>query len=348
MSARAETTSPVMDMVDLTPVEPGAGVPPWRDPRWLAEAVAWIDEQLAAVGLRRSSIPALRGRMWSVVARVPVGAHGTVWFKANPPGSAFEPGLIAALGQWAPGMVPPVLAVDTERAWMLASDAGSRLHEVLDRDPDPAHLIPVLQRYSRLQRDLSTRTGELLALGVPDLRPTTLPGRLETLLADEALLAAIGEPRCEALHGFLPELRERCAQLEAFGIAASLDHNDLHPNNVFGSGDSGLVFDWGDASIGNPFSTLLVVLRAAKAHFGAADLGRLRAAYLEPWLGDGYRLAELERAAGLAMRIAPISRATTWRRVFPCFTGVEESSASVARWLVHLLASDPLGEFELA
>src|SRR5581483_7228186 len=217
VSARAETTSPVMDMVDLTPVEPGAGVPPWRDPRWLAEAVAWIDERLGAVGLRRSSIPALRGRMWSVVARVPVGAHGTVWFKANPPGSAFEPGLIAALGQWAPGMVPPVLAVDTERAWMLASDAGSRLHEVLDRDPDPAHLIPVLQRYARLQRDLSTRTGELLALGVPDLRPTTLPERLETLLADQALLAAIGETRSEALHGFLPKLRERCAQLDAFG-----------------------------------------------------------------------------------------------------------------------------------
>lgn len=348
MSAHAETASPVMDMVDLTPVEPGAEVPPWRDPQWLAEAVAWIDARLAAAGLRRSSVPALRGRMWSVVARVPVGAQGTVWFKANPPGSAFEPGLIAALGQWAPEMVPPVLAVDTERAWMLAFDAGSRLHELLDRDPDPAHLIPVLQRYARLQRDLSARTDELLALGVPDLRPAILPERLETLLAGEALRAAVGEGRFEALRGFPPELRERCAQLEAFGIAASLDHNDLHPNNVFGSGDRGLLFDWGDASVGHPFSTLLVVLRAARTHFGAADLGRLRAAYLEPWLGDGYRLAELERAADLAMRIAPISRATTWRRVFPCFAGVEESNASVARWLVHLLASDPLGDFELA
>lgn len=337
-----------MDMVDLTPVEPGAGSPPWRDPQWLAEAVAWIDERLADAGLRRSSVPALRGRMWSVVARVPVGAHGTVWFKANPPGSAFEPGLMAALGQWAPGMVPPVLAVDTERAWMLAFDAGSRLRELLERDPDPAHLIPVLQRYARLQRDLSARTGELLALGVPDLRPMTLPERLETLLADEALRAAVGESRCEALHGFTPELRERCAELEAFGIAASLDHNDLHPNNVFGSGDSGRLFDWGDASVGHPFSTLQVVLRTARSHFGAADLGRLRSAYLETWLGHGYRLADLERAADLALRVAPISRATTWRRVFPCFAGVEESNANAARWLGQLLVSDPLDDFDAA
>lgn len=348
MSARAESASPVMDMVDLTPVEPGAGSPPWRDPEWLAEAVAWIDERLADAGLRRSSVPALRGRMWSVVARIPVGAHGTVWFKANPPGSAFEPGLITALGQWAPGMVPPVLAVDTERAWMLAFDAGSRLHEVLDRDPDPAHLIPVLQRYACLQRDLSARTGELIALGVPDLRPALLPERLETLLADEPLLAAVGESRHKALRAFMPELRMRCAELEALGIAVSLDHSDLHPNNVFGSGDSGLLFDWGDASIGHPFSTLLVVLRTAKAHFGAVDLGRLRAAYLEPWLEAGYRLADVERAADLALRVAPISRATTWRRVFPCFAGVEESNANAARWLAQLLASDPLGDFDAA
>ncbi|HEU5426508.1 MAG TPA: hypothetical protein VFU74_06535 [Actinocrinis sp.] len=42
MSARGEAGSPVMDMVDLTAVEPSGGVPPWRDPRWLAEAAAWI------------------------------------------------------------------------------------------------------------------------------------------------------------------------------------------------------------------------------------------------------------------------------------------------------------------
>ena len=348
MSARAETGSSVMDMVDATAVEPSGGVPPWRDPRWLAEAVAWIDERLAAAGLRRSGAPALRGRIWSLVARVPVGQDGTVWFKANPPGSAFEPGLLAALGQWAPGLVPPVLAVDTERAWALSFDAGSHLQELLERDQDPAHLIPVLQRYARLQRDLSVRTGELLALGVPDLRPATLPQWLESLLDDDVLRATIGEGRCKALHAFAPELRERCAQLDAFGIAASLDHNDLHPGNVFGSGESGMLFDWGDASVGHPFSTLLVVRRTARAYFGAADLDRLCRAYLEPWLEDGHQPADVERAAGLAMRIAPISRATTWRRVFPCFAGVDESNASAARWLVHLLAADPLGDFDAA
>ncbi len=346
MSARAETYSSVMDMVDLTSVEPSSGVPPWRDPRWLAEAAAWIEEQLAHAGLRRSGTPAVRARMWSVVARVPVGEHGAAWFKANPPGSAFEPALIAALAQWAPDLVPPLIAVDTERAWTLTMDAGSRLGEKLELDPDPAHLAPLLHRYARLQRDLSLRADELLSLGLPDLRPSTLPDRLQSLLADHAVVRALGEKRHEELSEFAAQVRVCCQELDGFGIPPSLDHGDLHPNNVFGSGESALPFDWGDASLTHPFSTLLILLRSSKQFFDSDGLAELRCAYLEPWADKGFSVADLERSKDLALRLAPISRAMAWGRVFPCFAGVEEPNVNAARWLARLLAADPLGDHD--
>ena len=348
MSVRSEVASPVMDMVDLTPVEPSAGLPPWRDSVWLAEAAAWIDERLPAAGLRRSGTPALRGRMWSVVVRVPVGEHGTAWFKANPPGSAFEPGLIASLREWAPDLVPQVLAVDTERAWTLTMDAGPRMSESLDHDPDPAHLISLLRRYARLQRDLSARTDELLALGLPDLRPATLPDRLQSLLADNAVPHALGEAGYAALTEFAARISVLCEELEGFGIPPSLDHCDLHPNNVFGSGERALPFDWGDASLAHPFGTLLVLLRSVRQYFDGDGLAELRSAYLECWLGGGSRLADLERAMDLALRLAPISRAMAWGRVFPCFAAVEEPKVNAARWLAQLLATDPLADLDTA
>lgn len=350
MSMQAESTQAeskraglpaVMNLVDITTEQPNEGLPPWREPEWLNEVSAWIDEQLAAAGLVRAGAPALRARTWSVVVRVPV-EEGNVWFKANPPGSAFEPGLLAALARWAPDMIPTPLAVDTARAWTLSKDAGTLLRDLLLRDPDPQHLRPLLRRYAQLQRALVPRKQELLALGLPDLRPQVLPNRFEALLAQPLLRASLDEARYEELVAFTPRLREYCRELAGLGIPASLDHGDLHPNNAFGQGEDALAFDWGDGSLAHPFCTLLILLRSATEFFDADGLATLRAAYLEPWLEDGYRAADVERAADLAMRVAPISRAVAWRRVFACFADTVQPNENAARWLGRLLDEDPL------
>jgi hypothetical protein len=332
-----------MDLVDVTAVQPD-GVPPWRDEAWLEAAAAWIDERLAEAGLRRAGTPALRGRMWSVVVRVPVEGARAVWFKANPPGSAYEPGLLAALGRWVPGLVPPPIAVDTVRAWTLTQDAGTHLREILREDPDPERMRPLLQRYARMQRALTPRQQELLALGVPDLRPQVLPRRFAAHLADPAVRAQLTDEQHARLTAFMPVLRDRCRELARLGIPASLEHGDLHPNNVFGSGRDALAFDWGDASLAHPFGTLLVLLRSVDEFFDADGIARLRAAYLESWLQDGHRAVDLERAAHLAMLVAPISRASAWVRNFPCFAHAMEPTENAGRWLVRLLDDDPLGD----
>ncbi len=79
-----------MEFTDIKAPEPDAGVPPWRDPRWLAEAEDWIDAACARAGLARAGQATGRARVYSVVARVPVGG-GTgegIPLLPRPPGAA--------------------------------------------------------------------------------------------------------------------------------------------------------------------------------------------------------------------------------------------------------------------
>ena len=44
-------------------------------------------------------------------------------------------------------------------------------------------------------------------------------------------------------------------------LAASLDHNDLHPWNILGDGaDDTRFYDWGDCVVAHPFAAMLVPL----------------------------------------------------------------------------------------
>jgi hypothetical protein len=50
----------------------------------------------------------------------------------------------------------------------------------------------MLRGYARLQYDLAPHAGELLDLGLPDLRPGSVPWQFDKLLADPATERAIG------------------------------------------------------------------------------------------------------------------------------------------------------------
>lgn len=163
----------LVEFTDIKAPDPIDGVPPWQDPLWGAAAEDWISGQCARAGLARTG-PALgRGRVYSVVARVPV-ANGTVWFKASPPASSFEPALLVALAGWYPDRFAAPVAVDLDQAWSLTSDGGPTLRERAARpgDVDPWHVM--LRAYAQLQLDLVCHAKDLLALGVADLRPDSV------------------------------------------------------------------------------------------------------------------------------------------------------------------------------
>jgi len=73
-----------------------------------------------------------------------------------------------------------------------------------------------------------------------------------------------------------------------------------------------------------------------------ADTDVLTASYLSPWLEAGYGQAAVDRSLFLALRIAPLARALTWGRLFPCYLGHPAPAVHAARALAALLEPDPL------
>ena len=277
----------------------------------------------------------VKASAWSMVYTFPT-PDGRVWFKANGGDTRYEAGLAAALGRWAPDRVLAPLAVEPERGWQLLPDGGTPLRE-LPTNTDPGTWGRFLAGYAELQRRVTPYAGEMLALGVPDHRPESMPGQLEALLDAPDLV--IADDARAALRRLRPEYDEACARLAAAGPAASVQHDDLHSNNMLPMPDGDRFFDWGDASVAHPFATLLVTLRsfAYTLDLKTDDpvVLRVRDAYLEPWgLGrDGPALVELATWTGIP------GRALSWRRalVEAGPADIEAHGDAVAGWLTDLL-----------
>lgn len=101
---------------------------------------------------------------------------------------------------------------------------------------------------------------------------------------------------------------------------ASLDHNDLHAENVLvGSpGGTARFYDWGDAVVAHPFASMLVALgfmqhQVLDCAIDDPRLLRLRDAYLEPFTGLAPR-AELVETLELACRVGMTARSLIWHR----------------------------------
>jgi len=186
---------------------------PWTEAGWFAEAVAWIEAQLRAHGLDASG-PVEQVRSWflSAILRVPTTV-GDLYFKAAPPLYAHEPTVTQAVAARAPALAPRVLAVETERRWLLMEGiAGVKLNDPSVRGGYLTRWEGILRAFARFQRDDGTRSAPLLALGCPDWRLDVLATLIAPLL-DEApmLLRGVPDPLTDAelagLRSHVPRLR---------------------------------------------------------------------------------------------------------------------------------------------
>jgi hypothetical protein len=293
-------------------------------------------------------------RWWSTVLRVPT-ADGVVWFKACHPSHGFEPSLALELALLRPESVIQVLAADPERGWMITTDAGSRLRELLSSADDLVRWEEFLPRYADVQLAAGGRAGRLLEIGVPDERLAVLPEHFERVLADHEILLVdredgLDEGQHERLLASVPEVRRLCEALAAFGIPETVQHDDLHDGNVFVRDGHYLVFDWGDSCVSHPFHSLVVTLRATAWRFelppGDARLERIRDAYLEPFGSFGSR-AELLDAFAIAYRLGTIARSLSWYRAVQAFPEIApEESDSVPYGLKLFLGNGPIGTWQ--
>jgi Ser/Thr protein kinase RdoA (MazF antagonist) len=200
---------------------------------------------------------------------------------------------------------------------MLLPDGGERLREVLALENHPRRWYELLPLYGDLQLASAPAVDGLVESGLPDFRLARLT-ELGEHLAEELGAQGPGRRHISAL----------CAELAAFGLPETIQHDDLHDGNVFVRDGGYAIFDWGDSCAAHPFMSLVVCLRGIVHRFGLAerdpDLERLRDVYLAGWHPYGSR-ETLTRAAELAVPLGMLCRALTWWRVA---NGVDEPARS--------------------
>ena len=323
---------------------------PWTEQGWLEQVSDWIHAELTRHGIEvTGSIDQPPVGFGSAVLRV-ASTAGDIYFKAAGPANAHEPALSDLLWRWRPDCMPEVLAVDTQRGWMLTPDLGATLRSLILSTRDLKHWQRVLVLLAEVQIDLSSRALELLKLGALDRRLAELPNQYEQLLTDTDALR-LGRPdglSNEAHRRLLqlsPGFRVMCEQLAAYQIPETLFHEDFHGANIFVRKNVYTFADWGESGVGHLFCTLLVTSRVIAWRLELADdapeLMHLRDIYLEAWSSFEPR-ENLIAAFKLAYRVGMVCRALTWRRVL---AGVPEpiqadDAEAVPGWLQEFLGSE--------
>ena len=301
----------------------------WTSSAFVEEVRAWVAAQLRPRGSRltgESEQP--HTRVWSSTIRFET-TEGRVWFKVNASGTAQEPGLLAMLGELRPGLAPELLGYDETRAWSLTRDGGPMLRSRAEPGALWDYWVRLLPRYAEAQRALAEHRLRLLATGVPDRGPAQLPVEYRRLLAELAAQpteeGGLTAQEASALENRLPAYDRRCSELAALPMAETLQHDDLHSNNVCWPGgvddlSSVRIIDWGDASVGHPLGTMLATLNSIGFHAGVLNdggriddpnLARIVDAYLEPFTDLASR-EELTRWVALARSTGCVTRALAW------------------------------------
>lgn len=281
----------------------------------VGEAEAWVRSCLPIAG----PLALVQTEPWASVFRAPVDG-GVVWFKACAPRQAFEVPLTAGLAERWPGTVSEVLAHDVDRRWLLMADAGEPLRELGN---PPERWLEILPSYAMLQIGEAEGAEHHVARGVPDLRLGRLPALYDELLRPELPL---DPDERSALEAFGPRFEELCDALHGVGIGPTVQHDDLHMNNVYLRNNNLRVLDWGDASIAHPFFSLFETFRFLTELnlLGPNDpwFARVRDAYLEPW--------ESDRAAfDLALTVGGFAHAIAWLHQREALTAADRAGSDI-------------------
>ena len=335
----------------------GRGVAVWATDAWRTGATDWLDERLGTAGIDRiGAVEQTRNMPWGTVLTAPTTA-GPVWFKAGGDDTRYEARLYRILVDAAPRFVLHPIAVDADRGWLLLPDAGP---PVVPRGASVETLVDILTRalpdYATLQRSLLPHAEEMLAIGVRDMRPAALPDVFdEMLLATRTFVDRHGTEKDRQLWDRTAALRpavvDGCDRLAGSPIPISLDHHDLHTENIrFGEAANGAFrfYDWGDSGIAHPFTSMLVCLGVLVDYYHLAPedprLLAARDAYLEPF-NDLAPRPELVEELELACRLARIARALTWEYVAAAQPDLGGAAGKYARDPFRVLSSMVSGSY---
>ncbi|MFT3890597.1 MAG: phosphotransferase [Anaerolineales bacterium] len=315
----------------------------WHDPNWQKQAHEWVRSQAEQHSIQiAGEIEQNHAYAWSTVMRVPTN-QGMLFFKATAGETLFEIALTEKLAGWFPDRMPELVAVDTERGWMLMRDGGARLRNSIRPKKDVMPWEPVIAQYADLQIGLADHVDEILALGIPDHRLAKLPALYSQLLADETSLMidqekGLSSADFQKLLELRPRFEKICADLAAFGVPETLNNGDFHDGNVLLKNRRVTFFDWGDATVTHPFVSLRTWFVSMEMALEleedyappTAEMTKLLHCYLERWkaFGDQERLLE---AYSLSRPVAAIVKTQLWHTTI---TRMDPSVRTDYAWIV--------------
>ena len=296
----------------------------WQDPDWRKQVNDWIQAEAERHSIRiTGEIEQPHMYAWSTVLHIPTD-QGKLFFKATAHETIYEAALTQLLAKWYPDCMPEFISVDAGRGWMLMRDGGEQLRASIRPAKDIAPWKPVIARYAEVQIRLADHVTELLSLRLPDHRLSVLPALFRQLLADEESLMVDQEKgltsaEWEQLNGLASHFEEICAELAAYGIPESLNHGDFHDGNVLLRDGRITFFDWGDASVTHPFTSLRTFFVSIEIALGLEDyvftpeMAELLDLYLEPFQQFASK-EELLRAYQVSKPVASIVKALAWHQ----------------------------------
>lgn len=262
--------------------------PAWQFPGWHIAATEWIHARLAALGLCAAA-PLRQERAWALSCTMRVNTSGGyAYFKATPPFMAHEGAVMQAVAERCPELLPPPLAVDARRGWLLMPDYGG---EMLHESSDIARWEDALSLYARAQAGQAAHAREWLALGCPDRGLARMVGLINPLIASSDRLLGdkpngMSQDEIGRLRALAMRLKLMCARLAQYRVPHTLVHGDLGGNILIN--DKGYAFfDWTDVCVTHPFFDMATI---SGAYFDEGALpqdadteARLRDAYLSAW-----------------------------------------------------------------
>ena len=316
----------------------------WETGEFRDELRAWCEGHVGPL----TSMEQHKLRGWATVWRVTT-ADGAWFAKQNCPGQLFEQPLMSLLARLAPDRVVPVEAEGD--GFLLTPDQGPVFYETAGSDLD--NWVRLSREAALLQRELVPHLDALVDTGVTPLPPQEAHDYLAARVEQYAALDAGDRRRlapdvADRLRAHLPVVRRWAEQVAALGLPLTLNHNDLHENNVFDVEGRLLFFDFGDSLVTDPLGVLLVPLNilAEKLQAEGDDprLWRVVDAALEVW-SDLVPAAELRRALPAALQLGRLGRVESWVRCQPSLSDEQlaEWGPVAAAWLGTLDAGPPVG-----
>lgn len=319
----------------------------WTSRTWRHEVEQWVHAVLTSHGIEVTGpIEQPRLRTWSTSLVMPT-AVGRMWLKENHPAQRAEAAVVYELARLTPQQVVVPVAVEHERGWLLSRDHGPTLATL--GSTDESQWSRVVAEYADLQRRVADHRGDLVAAGLAPLPPATVTEHLErhvglmrAMPPDSAV--HIDDALAERALAALPALQTTAERLEALAPLSSLEHNDLHPNNVFVplADEVALAFfDFGDALWAHPFTSLAVpvgnMCRDWQVEASDPRVLRVVDSYLDVW-SDVASLPDLREAAALALVFGPVHRFESWRRLLDgsAASSCPDEAEAVRHWLVRV------------